>query len=149
MPKLTKRYIDAARYQGDGNSRDVRWDDAMPGFGLRVYPSERKSFVLSYRTGAGRKRLIVLGGFGLDLTLDQARDKAIRERAKLVDGADPLADRQSARASANAGDKFKDIAESFIERSVKPNKRARSAYEDERIIRRELIPKWGGARLRR
>ncbi len=47
MPKLTKRYIDGVRYEGDGSSRVVRWDDAMPGFGLRVYPSGRKSFVLS------------------------------------------------------------------------------------------------------
>ncbi len=92
--KLTKRNIDAARYEGDGSSRDVRWDAAMPGFGLRVYPSERKSFVLSYRNGGGRKRLIVLGAYGLDLTLDQARDKATRERGKLVDGGDPLAERQ-------------------------------------------------------
>ncbi len=90
MSKLTKRYIDGVRYEGDGSSRDVRWDAAMPGFGLRVYPSGRKSFVLSYRSGGGRKRLIVLGAFGLDLTLDQARDKATKERAKLVDGGDPL-----------------------------------------------------------
>ncbi len=34
MPKLTKRYIDGIRYKGDGSSRDVRWDGAMPGFGL-------------------------------------------------------------------------------------------------------------------
>ncbi len=63
MPKLTKRYIDAARYEGDGSSRDVRWDGAMPGFGLRIYPSGRKSFVLSYRTSAARKRMIVLGAY--------------------------------------------------------------------------------------
>ncbi len=63
MPKLTKRNIDSARYEGDGSSRDVRWDAAMPGFGLRVYPSGRKSFVLSYRNGAGRKRMIVLGAY--------------------------------------------------------------------------------------
>ena len=25
---LTKRYIDATQYEGDGASRDVRWDDA-------------------------------------------------------------------------------------------------------------------------
>ncbi len=143
MPKLTKRYIDAARYEGDGSSRDVRWDAAMPGFGLRVYPSGRKSFVLSYRNGGGRKRLIVLGAYGLDFTLDQAHDKATRERGKLVDGADPLADRQRERITAEAGDTFEIVAESFIERYVKPNKRPRPAAEDERIINRDLIPKWG------
>ncbi len=52
MPKLTKRNIDDAHYEGDGGSRDVRWDTSMPGFGLRVYPSGRKSLVLSYRNSA-------------------------------------------------------------------------------------------------
>ena len=147
MPNLTKRYIDAARYEGDGSSRDVRWDGAMPGFGLRVYPSKRKSFVLSYRNNAGRKRMIVLGAYGLDLTLDQARDRAISERAKLVGGADPLAERQSARAEAETRDTFEAVAGSYIERYVKPNKRARSAYEDERIIHREMIPRWGSRKI--
>jgi hypothetical protein len=32
----TKRYMDAARYQGDGTSRDVCRDSDPPGFGLRV-----------------------------------------------------------------------------------------------------------------
>ena len=39
--KLTKRSIDTFKYEGDGTSRDVRWDDAMPGFGVRIYPSLR------------------------------------------------------------------------------------------------------------
>ncbi len=47
--KLTKRSIDGFHYQGDGHSRDVRWDSAVRGLGLRVYPSGRKAFVLSYR----------------------------------------------------------------------------------------------------
>ena len=141
MPKLTKRYIDAARYEGDGSSRDVRWDDG--GFGLRIYPSRRKSFVLSYRNSAGRKRMIVLGAYGLDLTLDQARDKATKERAKLVDGADPLAERHAERAETATGDTFKAVAESFVTRYVRVNKRASSAVEDERIINKDLVSKWG------
>ena len=29
--KLTKRVVDAMTYDGDGTSRDVRWDDEVPG----------------------------------------------------------------------------------------------------------------------
>jgi len=72
--KLTKRAIDELIYAGDGTSRDVRWDALLPGFGVRVYPSGKKAFVLSYRE-AGRKRLMTLGAYG-PLTLDQARDRA-------------------------------------------------------------------------
>ncbi len=70
MAKLTKRAIDSFRYRGGW---DVRWDADTPGFGVRVYPSGKKSFVLSYRNARGKKRLFVLGRYGADLTLDQAR----------------------------------------------------------------------------
>ncbi|MEE8544418.1 MAG: hypothetical protein V3T29_01260 [Alphaproteobacteria bacterium] len=53
--KLTMRAIRASAYKGkatvkDGRqiwSRDVRWDGAVPGLGLRVYPSGEKAFLLS------------------------------------------------------------------------------------------------------
>ena len=63
MPKLTIKSIKSYRYEGDGMSRDVRWDTNLPGFGLRIYPSGRKGFVISYRAD-GRKRMMTLGNFG-------------------------------------------------------------------------------------
>ena len=71
---ITKRQIDSFVYEGKDGSRDVRWDDRLSGFGVRVYPSGLKSFVLSYRC-QGRKRLMAIGRYGV-LTLDMARDKA-------------------------------------------------------------------------
>ncbi|NBC47876.1 MAG: integrase arm-type DNA-binding domain-containing protein, partial [Gammaproteobacteria bacterium] len=95
MAKLTKRAIDAATYEGDGNSRHVLWDSEVNGFGCRVYPSGRKSFVLSYRVN-NRKRMMTIGSYGA-LTLDQARKRARAELAKVETGeADPLEVRQQA-----------------------------------------------------
>ena len=111
MPKLTKRAIDSFRYRGGW---DVRWDGAVPGFGVRVYPSGKKAFVLSYRA-AGRKRLMVLGRFGADLTLEQARDKARRARVDVRDGADPIDEKRNAQQ----GRLFRDLFEAFI-RKVLP-----------------------------
>ena len=135
--KLTKRAIDSFRYEGDGQSRDVRWDETMPGFGLRLYPTNRRAFVLSYRNGGGRKRLLTLGTYGKDLTLDQARDKARRELGKVLDGKDPMAQRHKDRNVET----FADLAALYLERHALPNKR--SAHEDERKINRDLLPKWG------
>ena len=93
--KLTKRYIDSARYQGTDGSRDVRWDALLPGFGLRIYPNGKKAYVLSYRS-AGRKRLMTLGNANV-LTLDQARDQAREHLVAVVDGKDPLEERRGLR----------------------------------------------------
>ena len=89
MAKLTKRSIDAFRY---GGGWDVRWDYEIPGFGVRVYPSGKKSFVLSYRNARGKKRRLVLGRYGADLTLDQARTRAVRESGRITEGVDQRVD---------------------------------------------------------
>ncbi len=61
--KLTTKAIKGFQYEGDGKSRDLRWDIEMPSFGLRIYPSGKKTFVASYRV-KGRSRLYALGAFG-------------------------------------------------------------------------------------
>ncbi len=40
------------------------WDTQIPGLGIRVLPSGRKSFVFQYRNNERRTRRIVLGRFG-------------------------------------------------------------------------------------
>ena len=41
--KLTNPQIKGFAYEGDGKSRDVRWDTEVPGLGVRVYASGKKS----------------------------------------------------------------------------------------------------------
>jgi len=138
--KLTKRAIDAATYEGDGNARCVLWDDEVPGFGCRVYPGGRKAFVLSYRA-AGRKRLLTIATYGV-LTLDEARTKARAELAKVeTEGADPLAVRERERQ----GETMKDLAAAYMERHGNAKK---SGSEDLRRLERHILPKWGGLKAR-
>lgn len=99
---LTANTVRKAVYSGADNSRYVLWDDTPRGLGLRVFPSGRKSFVLSYRVN-GRKRLMALGDYGV-LTLDTARRRA---RSELVDvesdAADPLQEKRKRTLEARTG----------------------------------------------
>lgn len=99
---LTKREIDAAEYRGAGNSRDIRWDDDPVGMGLRIYPSGRKAFVVSYRNANGVKRMVTLGDFGV-LTLDEARRQARRVLVGVDDKEDPVAEKRKQRMEAKTG----------------------------------------------
>ncbi len=67
--RLNKRTIDEAVYQGPGGC--YLWDTDLVGFGLRIYPSGRKSFVVTYAS-RGRQRFYTLGRYG-ELTPHQAR----------------------------------------------------------------------------
>lgn len=133
--KLTKRKIDSFSYQGRGVSRDVRWDGLIPGFGIRIYPSGRKTFVLSYRCN-GRKRLMSVGSYGV-ITLDEARDLARKASVNVASGIDPLDQRQL----AIQGDSVADLCQAFMDRHAKPHKR--SWKDDESRIRLYIVPAWG------
>src|SRR5690606_2846689 len=99
---LTKKQIDKAKYKGTDNARCVLWDDDPRGLGLRIFPSGRKSWVLSYRV-AGRKRMMSLGDYGV-LTLDQARSRAKVELAALENqNVDPLAEKRKRELEARTG----------------------------------------------
>ena len=45
--RLSKRVIDEAAYEGPGGC--YLWDTAIAGFGVRIYPTGRKAFVIAYR----------------------------------------------------------------------------------------------------
>jgi hypothetical protein len=58
--RLTKRIVDAAQPAAKDY---VLWDDEIPGFGLRVYASGKKSYLIQYRA-EGRSRRFTLGLHG-------------------------------------------------------------------------------------
>lgn len=71
--RLNKRTIDEAAYEGPGGC--YLWDTEIAGFGLRIYPTGRKSFLITYRS-KGRQRFYTLERFG-ELTVQQARAEAL------------------------------------------------------------------------
>jgi integrase len=137
---LTKREIDGLRYDTHGPAAQVLWDGTLPGFGLRVFASGAKSFILDYRAPDGRKRRVTLGRYGA-LTPAQAREKAQRLSAAVLDGADPVAERTAARGAVTV----KEFAEEYIRRHSKPHKR--TWKEDRQRLDRAILPALGARKL--
>lgn len=133
--KLTKKAIDSFKYEGDGSGQDIRWDAQIPGFGLRIYPTGKKSFVLSYRSD-GRKHIMTVGRYGV-LTLEQARGDAKEKLVSVNKGKDPL----EIRKMESQGETVKILCAQYLERHAKLKKK--TWREDERRIDRHLIPAWG------
>lgn len=131
---LTKAVIDRAKYEGVGNNRQVIWDSNPTGLGLRIYPSGKKSFILSYRV-AKNKKLLTLGDYGV-LTLHQARDMARKRLALVIDGIDPLAEKRRHTQGETVGA----LAAAYIDRHAKPRKR--SWLEDDRRLKTRILPLW-------
>ena len=76
----------------------ILWDSQVTGLGVKVFPTGRKAFVLSYRVG-GRKRMATLGRPS-ELSLKAVREKAGAELVRIREGeADPLDRRRELRES--------------------------------------------------
>lgn len=115
MAKLSKAFIDKAEVVHE----KIFWDDSLTGFGLRVKPSGLKTFVVQYRTQAGRSRRWSIGKHGV-ITHTEARKQAIKLLAQASSGADPVGDRERKRASATVGDLFKRYMAEHCEGRCKP-----------------------------
>lgn len=138
--KLTKKIIEDLTYEGPAPRRDVRWDDEISSFGIRIYPSGKKSFIVSYRIH-NRKHLLTLGDFGI-LTLDQARKMARQELAKVLTGTNPL----DQKKQSSKDQVVKVLCEDYLSRYARIHKK--SWEEDERRIHKHIIPKWGSHRIK-
>ena len=132
--RLTKRQVEAA----ERGARDVfLWDSAVPGFGLRVLPSGKRSYLVQYRVGR-RTRRLALGLHGT-LTAEQARGLAREALASVRHGGDPSATRHAARVAPTVAD----FAERYTEQHAKLKKRPSSVRSDLTLLRVHILPRLG------
>lgn len=136
--KLAKRIVDAAK---PVDREYMVWDSEVAGFGLRVYPSGRKTYLLKYRVGGGRNGTIrkpVIGTHGA-LTVEQARAIAKDWAAEVRRGSDPSGQRDRDRKAPI----MSDLVERYLVEHARAHKKASSVANDERIIAKRLIPAFG------
>ena len=88
MAKLTTKFV--TKVQSDNIK--VFWDDQLKGFGLCVRPSGKKTFLLKYRIGRGRRALCQKKSIGSlpVMSVEAARLKAKKFLFLASQGIDPI-----------------------------------------------------------
>lgn len=147
MAKLTKRVVDAAESR---RSDYVIWDDELPGFGLRVFASGRRSYVIQYRQ-AGRSRRYTIGLHGV-WTPELARQEAKVQLGRIARGEDPAEEKQLDHKSMSVKELcnlyLKDLQAGLILGKGGRPKKQGTIISDIGRIQRHLIPLLGTRRVK-
>ena len=101
MPKLTKRIVEGFKPNLERDA--MLWDEDIPGFGVRVWPSGKRVYLVKYRTAEGRQRKATIGSHGT-LTAEQARTIAQRWLSEAKHGSDPASDKNSTRRAPSVAE---------------------------------------------
>jgi len=122
--KLTKRTIDALPKATNPRGERV-YDTDLTGFGIVSYPSGARSFFLEYGDRKHRRRYSI-GAYGV-LTPEEARARATRISGSILDGADPVDERATARTVPT----FSSWADDYL---VDVKARKKCPRDDERYL---------------
>ena len=90
---FTKAFVKSLK--PSGRVREVM-DPSLPGFGLRVHPSGRMTWIYRYRTMDGRLRRISLGAYAdsYGVSLVEARESYYEQKRIRDTNGDPLEERE-------------------------------------------------------
>ena len=95
--RFTKPSIDRLAIPS-GRDELLLFDEALPGFGIRLRAGGKRTWIVQYRIGAKQRRLTI--GRVDVLDLDKARVEAKKALAMVGLARDPVAERAKARAEA-------------------------------------------------
>ena len=134
--KLTDRQIKNLKPQAD---RYEVFEDR--GFGIRVAPTGRKTFIFFYRMpGESKKRRLTIGTYPT-MPLAEAHRKYAEAREMVTQGVDPGSKTVTERAEERKAPSLATLADEYLEKWAKPRKR--SWREDKRILEKDILPIWG------
>jgi hypothetical protein len=95
--RLTKSSVRALQLPRD-KADAIYFDDDLPGFGVRLRASGRRTWIVQFRVGQHQRRLTIGNVAALDAA--DARVAARKALARIGLGHDPQADKAEARAKA-------------------------------------------------
>ena len=115
----------------DGKSEMIVFDDALPGFGVRIRAGGKRVWVAQYRVGSKQRRVTI--GNVEAIGADRARSAAKDILAKVQLGDDPQAVKATERQ--RAATTLGTVADQYLEGPAKARLKVRSFQEVERHLR--------------
>jgi integrase len=118
---LTAQFVKGLKPPAAG--RVEYWDTGLPGLCLRLTAGGAASWSFRYRpreTGKQYERITF--GSATSLSLADARDRAARVRAEVVDGGNPQLTRRQKREATKNALTFDRLAERYLNAYARPNK---------------------------
>lgn len=138
--RIVEQSIKRLKAPEEGNC--IEWDSEIPGCGARITAAGVVSFLLDYYI-FGRRRRYTIGRYP-DLTASGARDEAIKLRAMIRAGRDPMEERSQSREEPTLGHLATEYRESEAFRRLRP----RTGKDYGRMLDKVICPKLGGHRLK-
>jgi integrase len=134
--KFTDASIRALKPRSD---RYEKWETNGKGFGLRVSPAGRKTFIYMFRFN-GTARRMTIGNYPA-ITLSQAHELHAKARQKLEKGIDPGIESVKGKRQAREAYTVSELVHDYIEKHAKRKKR--SWKEDQRILNKDVVSRLG------
>lgn len=132
--KITKRAIDGLKLP---DTDTFIWDDEIKGFGLRMSPRGKMTFIVQYRND-GRTQRIRIGHVG-KITVHKARKDAQILLGDIAEGKSPAKKARHLRQSPTLADVSKRFIEEHVKLKLKPS--TQSDYQHN--IRKYILPNLG------
>ena len=126
---ISKRTVDAL--PADGKDA-LYWDRNLPGFGIRVYASGRKAYIVQCRGPSGSRR-VTIGRHGA-VAPDHARKKAAVIIDRIKCGEDPVP------APPRPEPTVADLAERYLAGHVEVNCKASSLATYRQLLDKHILP---------
>ncbi len=145
MAKLDRQTISRRTVESlpVGGREAVYWDTELSGFGVRVYPSGSKVFLVQTRAG-GKSRRMTVGRHGL-ISAERARRKAAKLIADIKAGNEP--DAVNGASRRDAGPTVAEVAERYMTEHVAVRCKPATMRHCRHILDRHLLPALGNLRL--
>ena len=133
---ISRRTVEALKAGKD----TVFWDSELVGFGVRVYPSGSKYYVVQTRAGGGAAKRVTVGRHGV-LTAEEARRRAALIIARIKAGEDPVPEPMAAKLAG--GPTVEELASRYLDEHVAVRCKAKTAETYRLAVRKHILPALG------